>query len=1099
MATSSADVHTADPAGAQKTMDDQSSVAIENSNGTIEPKKSTHSSTIAGTEDVTTKALRFLSTASNEMLAGIGVGLSACTYLILGRVGLILIGAIGGVVLHATWEGQSALTGVAEDARREKGMEIVKRLLDWREAEAQKDSEEDSDDSFVIAGRGFEGFRPETAAALSELVEATLRDYVKWWYTPILPADESFPAACRHTLTTFLRSVSVHLSRKRPADTFLDFLTNSSSIVIVFLNELASAMSASQGIGLSPEEAVQEYLAYYPDSNLANVLNERQQKKKFRMIAEDILQNFLDKSVLECNQTRIFLREIWSGVILEMSLTACSKPEWINGWIVHLLEDGEPELIQAIDIGMGSAPSDDADVNKTKRNEEKKHRKRLSKAEEAMEEAMEEAKRLSQLIAEEDMQRLRGVDASRRDTVTTKPLERTLETDENNPPQQPPRPTESAQPQQPPRPAASTPPQQPPRPAEKTQPQQAFQPTESISPLQPPRHGSNGYSQDEVGDLETKTADVRSEKTSPMKSPTASNSQFTSFDQIVPQYQPTALQAESQRPRRATASLTLHNASIMIHDDSTANDKGRIRNKPTGDYLVQIEPESSDHPGWMIVRHYSDFETLHEVLRRIAAISGVAAFTEQHSVLPSWKAHTKASLRGELERYLRDACWHKPLAESEGLKRFLEKDQAQMQANSNKGLGWPSPAAFESMGKGMLEVLTSAPKGAADGGKAVLGGVTGVFGNISSLGQKKRESTSSFGTNTSGKTSTNALPQLDSNTNSISSTRLGMESEENLRVSPIVHTQPTKIPPMERKPSYASASESGENEAPKDRISLSGTRTSRSSMSGRVSTSNSRTPSRAPSLGPRVPSPRSASVDVERMVLPPPPSDIPDDYGVQTDESSMGHSRTDSLAATSRTSTSSTSRPSLSGPTRPLTNSTPQPTPRKQPKERAPVSEQETRVAVELLFAVINELYTLSSAWNIRRTLLTAAKTFLLRPGNPSLASIQALIQDSIIVSNTSDAGIAAHIRKIRENSMPTEEELKAWPAEMTADEKEKLRVRARKLLVERGVPAALTGVMGQAATNEAMGRVFDCLQVEEVARGLMFGLLLQGVRAMTH
>jgi hypothetical protein len=115
------------------------------------------------------------------------------------------------------------------------------------------------------------------------------------------------------------------------------------------------------------------------------------------------------------------------------------------------------------------------------------------------------------------------------------------------------------------------------------------------------------------------------------------------------------------------------------------------------------------------------------------------------------------------------------------------------------------------------------------------------------------------------------------------------------------------------------------------------------------------------------------------------------------------------------------------------------------------------------------------------------------------LNSIQSLIQDSVIASNTSDTGIATQLRKLRENTMPTEEELKAWPAEMSMEEKERLRIKARKLLVERGVPAALTGVMGQAATGEAMGRVFDCLQIEEVARGLTFGLLLQCVRAVTH
>ncbi|UZP36078.1 hypothetical protein NXS19_003894 [Fusarium pseudograminearum] len=144
-------------------------------------------------------------------------------------------------------------------------------------------------------------------------------------------------------------------------------------------------------------------------------------------------------------------------------------------------------------------------------------------------------------------------------------------------------------------------------------------------------------------------------------------------------------------------------------------------------------------------------------------------------------------------------------------------------------------------------------------------------------------------------------------------------------------------------------------------------------------------------------------------------------------------------------------------------------------------------------------MYTLSSAWNIRRTLLTAAKSFLLRPGNPSLLTVQSLIQKSVIDANTSDSGIAEQLRKVRENVMPTEQERATWPAELTTDEKEQLRIKARRLLIQSGLPAALMGVMGQAATGEALGRVFDCLQIEEVARGLLFGLILQVVRIVTH
>lgn len=428
------------------------------------------------------------------------------------------------------------------------------------------------------------------------------------------------------------------------------------------------------------------------------------------------------------------------------------------------------------------------------------------------------------------------------------------------------------------------------------------------------------------------------------------------------------------------------------------------------------------------------------------------------------------------------------------------------------GLGWPSPAAFETMGKGMLDALTVAPKGVAEGGKAVLGGVTGVFGSIgSSLGPKRRETAPVTGGHSPGRASMGNLPILSSPTvrghspgrastlpllegsgsGSPSISKSGRMSEETTRSSPIVQTQPPKPAPMERKSSYVAIADDGSER----QIPLQGRRSDSKSRSTRTSASNSREPSRAPSIsGVRIASPR----EVENMILPPPPSIIPDDYMSPTDS---GRRRSDSLAtprsstttassafvSPSRQSTSST-RPNL--PARPTT---------KPVKEYPPLSESETRVAVELLFATINELYTLSSAWNIRRTFLAAAKTFLLRPGNPSLISIQTLIQDSVINANTSDVGIAQHLLKLRANTMPSEEELAAWPAELTAAEKESLRIRARKLIIERGVPAALVGVMGQAATGEAVGRVFDCLQVNEVARGLMFGLLLQGVRAIAQ
>lgn len=73
-------------------------------------------------------ALAFLATATPEKLVGIFTVLIIATYILLGRLGLILIGTILGVVLHASWEGGGL------DARRkqtEGSVELAGRLLDW--------------------------------------------------------------------------------------------------------------------------------------------------------------------------------------------------------------------------------------------------------------------------------------------------------------------------------------------------------------------------------------------------------------------------------------------------------------------------------------------------------------------------------------------------------------------------------------------------------------------------------------------------------------------------------------------------------------------------------------------------------------------------------------------------------------------------------------------------------------------------------------------------------------------------------------------------------------------------------------------------------
>jgi hypothetical protein len=468
----------------------------------------------------------------------------------------------------------------------------------------------------------------------------------------------------------------------------------------------------------------------------------------------------------------------------------------------------------------------------------------------------------------------------------------------------------------------------------------------------------------------------------------------------------------------------------------------------------------------MIVRRFPDFEALHQVLGRLSKITDAKTFAEAHANLPHWKGMTKATLREELERYLTDAVRHRSLAECEGMKRFLEKDVAMSKTPAKQG-GFPGLGTFENVGKGMIDVLGQAPKGISGGGKAIMGGVSGVLGNTRTP-KKPTVSPALSRTNTSA--SSVNQPRVDS---TISLSPVLRQSQDSLRTSsPIVDSQPAPVLQMERRPSSRIETEA----EPKPRPSV-------------VSPSWEATPA----LG-----------GDQILHLPPPPSDIPDDYDVDSKPSSTHQPNLvpEEMQPRASISTASSSIDLLKSVTKPAISTTPapsKPSSTKTKPSKLPLTEQETQVTLELCLAAITELYKLSSAWSVRLAFLNAAKTILLRPGNTQLDSIRQLLQDTLLDANTSDAGLATHIRKLRLNTLPTESELELWPKERTPEEKEVLRRNARKLLVERGMPQALNSVMGQAASGEALGRVFDTVQDQAVVKGLVFGLVLQGIRAVTQ
>ena len=160
-----------------------------------EPAGSHHSINF---QEILTRMLHFLSTASNETLGATLAGLAAVTYLVLGRLGLLLIGIVGGVILHATWEagGATQLDAQAKvieiTRRREASLDIVQRVLDWRKHEDTHDLAEKEEtgkgnvNSQAQESLDFSGFQPATRAALTNLTDAVIRDYVKYVFIQLL-------------------------------------------------------------------------------------------------------------------------------------------------------------------------------------------------------------------------------------------------------------------------------------------------------------------------------------------------------------------------------------------------------------------------------------------------------------------------------------------------------------------------------------------------------------------------------------------------------------------------------------------------------------------------------------------------------------------------------------------------------------------------------------------------------------------------------------------------------------------------------------------------------------------------------------------------
>ncbi|KAL6239169.1 hypothetical protein BDW75DRAFT_251212 [Aspergillus navahoensis] len=953
-------------------------------------------------------ALHFLSTCSNEKLLFVLVCLMGATYMLLGRLGLLLIGTTLGVALHASWEGlgHNDSSEYRNISRKQLSLSIVHKLLDWEGIYPAK-ADLNTRDAGVAHHRAASGvdvdissLGPNTAGALHSLIDAAMRDYVNSWYERILPSESTFPSACRAVLTSFIASIASHLYRKRAADTVLEFLINASSIVIVFLNELSAAFQAA-GPNVTAEDAVLQYMKSNPESSLSSLLAHQQQRQKLQTISDDLLSRYLDSNAYTCIPVRNFLREVLTGVAFESAVTSMSRPEFINGWITYLFSEGESEIMSAIDAGVEGARNQG--VAATKGSGEMSRPASISgngsvaegsistnyspgvpgqmlyNVDQATGEAMLEAKRLSDMIAAQKIPK---------DTEQTTESEIRAKYDTQN-----------------------------------DDIVIAHAGVESPADKQQCIAAIEAYTSKSAQDAQQ----VRSSKLGDSLTLPSLQSMETT-------------PSSSLGVIDTSPASTLFRASVTVDDGCDSRDKAVLRSKPTSNYLIQVEPHSGRSSGWMVFKRYADFESIHETLVTIARLNQLR-FGESHPLVPPWKGRTNQALALDLERYLQEALQLEPLAESVTMRRFLEKDGGlgpeAADWSGKPSFVFPGQATFENVGKGVLGVLTNAPKGVSGGSKAVLDSVSGVFG---------------------GGLSKKSPAALDADSDDINAH--GSTQKHGLA--------PNKGNPKEEGGLILS-SDMTDGELSSKSLKICDTNGLASSSESAFLTESSNTP---------VPTPESEgnAVNGADNHLWSVPASVNQDNPKVDSVSLSEEKNTNGIApAANRNSTDSAPGGSRS----------------------SPITRDETRVAVELIFAVINELYSLSSAWNIRRTLLSAAKSYILRPANPSLETIRHLLQDSMIDRHTTDEAIGMYLTKLRENALPTAEELNSWSTLMSDAEMERQRQAARRILVQKGLPKAITGVMGAVASGEALGKVFDSLQIDIVARGFVFSILLQALRAI--
>lgn len=481
---------------------------------------------------------------------------------------------------------------------------------------------------------------------------------------------------------------------------------------------------------------------------------------------------------------------------------------------------------------------------------------------------------------------------------------------------------------------------------------------------------------------------------------------------------------------------TLQGATINLMDLSTDSGTGKpIRQKSTLSYMITIEPTGGRVPGWVAIKQFLDFESLHDVLRRIAVVGGIRSFPAD---LPEWKGKMHQSLADALEHYLKSALGVKQLADSEAMKRFFGKEITDQSLAKKKA--WPP---LKGVGEGM--------KGAAEGSQK-------LFAAAWATTTKKRSSTSPVGREKS---------RSDLTLKEIAKEDVPTPDEDTAYHSPLFGESTASLRDS------TSISRSGTSNSLGVDSVLERSSTS-SSLNGYTFIADDETSKSASSSSLETPSAAASAVELTHPELPsttPPP---PSEFNEPVSEP-----------------------PPPPPPSVPITKS-PSPVPPRLP-DRKPalistvpeLSANDAQQILDIGFSILSEFYALSPrTWIIRKSLLNLLKSLLISNGRTYIETIRTYLQEDLITKClTSDDWIAGQVKAMTESIWPAN----PWPAIDDAAYK----VQAKELFMTKALPETMRGLMGGAATSQALEIVFEALQDQRVAKGILVALMCDIIRTL--